>query len=246
MRLNSLCIERAHRIGPLQHDRKGSRPSIAKFVNYADTAQILQRFHNQRELMIEEHSLLLFADYSIEVSRKRKAICQICSALHEKQIKFFLAYPAILHLTSQSIKHHTFHDPSEAELLLNRLEKDEPSENASPLQQRIPRQPKRLNHQLMHIPQCFDSQRHRWTKSYFWQQGKMLSQLATFLMVTFSISGCFIASEGATCSQGKGLAITFWRPTVMCGYLIRQCLPTSTGLFGSHKRLRFLVLCVAI
>lgn len=120
--LNSTCVvERAHRIGAIQQDKKGPWPSKAKYLNYADKAQILQRFRNKHELMVEGHSLLLFGDYSLEVSRTCKAFSKVCAALLVKQIKFSLAYPATLLLMSQSGRQLVFLDPKDTEAFLNNI-----------------------------------------------------------------------------------------------------------------------------
>lgn len=66
-------IQALHCLGMLQPEKQGARPTIAKYLNYAEKAQILQRFRLRRELIIEGHPILVFADYSPEVSRKRKA-----------------------------------------------------------------------------------------------------------------------------------------------------------------------------
>lgn len=93
-------VERAHRLGPQNSDRNSPRPVLAKFLNYQDQASILQQFKKAGHLEIAVVLLLVFADYSQEVSRKRKAFSPICAALHNKQIRFMLLYPAILNVHS--------------------------------------------------------------------------------------------------------------------------------------------------
>lgn len=133
--LTTCLQERAHRLGPFQMDRKGPRPVISRYLNYAEKAQILKSFHNQRNLTIYGHALLMFADYSIEVSRKCKAFSKVCTLLHERQIHFSLGYPAVLYLTSQNGCQHVFQDPAEAKTFVALLQDESLPEGALPLQQ---------------------------------------------------------------------------------------------------------------
>lgn len=66
-------VDRAHRLGPINADRKTPRATIAAYLHYTDKAMILQRFRNNRHLVIEDISLLIFADYSAELSKRRSA-----------------------------------------------------------------------------------------------------------------------------------------------------------------------------
>ena len=111
-------VERAHRMGAFNSDRKSPRPIIAKYLNYADKTLILHSFRQARQLQIDGMKVLVFADYSIEVSKKRKAFQQVCTELFKQQIKFTLAFPAILRLRAPNGDQLTFQDPSEAEAFL--------------------------------------------------------------------------------------------------------------------------------
>lgn len=96
--LHEKCVvEWAHRLGALSNERKSPRPIIVWFLNYGDRSAILQSFHNLCSLQIDGHKFLIFADYSPKVSCRHKSFQPICSALHQRGIKFTLAYPAILH-----------------------------------------------------------------------------------------------------------------------------------------------------
>lgn len=122
LEVDTECIvERTPRLGQLMENRQSPRPVIVRFLNYARKQQLLQKFRNQRTLQVEGHTLLLFVDYSAEVSRKRKAFLQICFVLFHHQFKFTLAYPAILHLTSSEGERLTFHSPLEAEQFLQSI-----------------------------------------------------------------------------------------------------------------------------
>lgn len=162
--MTSPCIvERPHRLGMLQPEKQGSRPAIAKYLNYAEKAQILQRFRSKGELIVGGHSILLFADYSPEVSRKRKAFGKVCSALFEQQIKFALLYPATLHVTTQNGKQLSFTDPLEAEAYLGSREDAKHMERWSspPQQQRTPRAKHRPQHNSWEIPNRHKQKKHK-------------------------------------------------------------------------------------
>lgn len=113
-------VERAHRLGPQNSDRNSPRPVLAK---YQDKSSILQQFRRAGQLDIEGNSLLVFADYSQEVSRKRKAFSPICAALPNKQIRFMLLYPAILNVHAPSGEKLTFTTPADAEKFVESIPK---------------------------------------------------------------------------------------------------------------------------
>lgn len=113
-------------------DRKDPRPVIARYLNYAEKIEILQNFWNQRNLIIDGHSLLLFSNYFMEISRKCKAFGKECSLLYKRQIRFSLGYPAILYLTSRSERQHVFRDPAEVELFLTQLQEESIPEGSLP------------------------------------------------------------------------------------------------------------------
>lgn len=145
-------VERAHRLGPLNTDRKTQRAAIAAYLNYADKAMILQMFRNNRTLVVEDIPLLIFADYSAELSKRRKAFTPVCSTLAEKGTKFSLLYPAKLTIMSDTGRQLTFFEPEEAEAYLQQLNLN-PQTEASPLQQRTPRHRQRLDRRWLETPQ---------------------------------------------------------------------------------------------
>lgn len=107
-------VERAHRMGAPSNDRRSPRPTIVRHLKYLDRVAILKSFRNVNFFQLEGHKLLIFADYSQEVSCKHKVFQPICSALHLKGVKFTLAYPAILHLTNQAGETKSFSHPEDA------------------------------------------------------------------------------------------------------------------------------------
>lgn len=123
-------VERAHRLRPLYSDRKTPRATIAAYLNYADKALILQRFRNNRTLVLEDNALLIFADYSAELSKRRNAFSPICMALAAKNIKSSLLYPAKLLLMSDTGRQLTFFEPEEAETYMQQMEQNPPLESS--------------------------------------------------------------------------------------------------------------------
>lgn len=152
--INRSCIvERAHRLGAPYKEGSRARPIIVKFLNYSDKAHILQQFRESRALVIEGHKLLLFADYSIELSKKRKSFQKMCTMLHEKRVKFTLAYPATLKIQLENGNQHVFQDPSEAEIFVDSIHITNPPVTPSPKAQRTPgRAPKLKRQQESPIP----------------------------------------------------------------------------------------------
>lgn len=74
------------------------RPIIVHYLNYADKAMLLQANGKMEDLDVEGYKLLLFADYSAEVFKKRKSFVHICATLYHKRKKITLAYPATLYV----------------------------------------------------------------------------------------------------------------------------------------------------
>lgn len=111
------------RLGMLQADRKSLRQVMVQYLNYCNKASILQKFRAKRELHIEGYNLLLFADYSSDLPRKRNMFSKISFQLYQKHIKFMLTYPATLHITLPDGEQRTYQDPNEAELCLENLER---------------------------------------------------------------------------------------------------------------------------
>lgn len=120
--MNRRCtVERAHWIGAPFNDRKHPRPIIVKYLNCADRTDILQSFRKARSVMVEGYKLLIFADYSAEVSRKRKEFQSVCAELYKRSIRFTLAYPATLRLQALDGEQLTFQSPKKANAFLRSL-----------------------------------------------------------------------------------------------------------------------------
>lgn len=113
-----VTVERDQRLGAPQPDRRGLGQVIARYLNFNDKNTILQKFPVKRELVIDGQHLLLFLNYSAEVSKRRKMFSKICSTLYLRKITFTLAYPATLHLVVPDGKQYSFQNVEEVESFL--------------------------------------------------------------------------------------------------------------------------------
>lgn len=124
---------------------------IARYLNFNDKNTVIQKFRTQRDLTIEGQSLLLFSDYSAEVSRKRKLFTPICATLFQNKIKFTLPFPAVLHLAAPDGRQYTFYTVEEIEPFMQDLTQKEYVQQ----QESIPNTPRntpRINRQLLSSP----------------------------------------------------------------------------------------------
>lgn len=109
------CIaERAHRLGPPSNDRRTPRAVIVRYLNYVDRVNILKSYRNSKAPQLDGHKLLIFADYSQEVSKRCKALQPVCNTLFQQGIKFTLAYPATLRFTAPYGESKSFTHPEDA------------------------------------------------------------------------------------------------------------------------------------
>lgn len=73
---NQPCqVERAHRIGPPRDDPR-PRPVIVRYLDYSEKHRLLQAYRSQKTLVARGHKVLMFADYSAELSKLRKAFAE--------------------------------------------------------------------------------------------------------------------------------------------------------------------------
>lgn len=72
-------VELTHRIGPQQYQQSKPRPVIVHYLNYAEKHTLLQHYRKAKGLSIDGHKLLLFADYSVEVSKQRISFASVWS-----------------------------------------------------------------------------------------------------------------------------------------------------------------------
>lgn len=101
--------------------------------------------------MVENKTLLIFSDFSAELSKRRKAFSPICTALVKKNTKFLLLYPAKLSIMSETGGQLTFLDPEDVETYMQQMDQD-PQPDASPLQQQTPCHRKRLDGRWPYTP----------------------------------------------------------------------------------------------
>lgn len=97
---NGLEIERAHRLGPLSlgqgNQPSRPRPIIARFERYQDRERIAKAARERGDLIWRERRIMVFPDYSRLLSDKRRKFDECKKLLHEKRVRFFLNYPAVL------------------------------------------------------------------------------------------------------------------------------------------------------
>lgn len=74
-------VERAHCPGNPQAERRGLQQVIVKYLNYMDKTTILQKFRTQRQLLIDNADLLIFADYSADLTKRRKMFSKASTML---------------------------------------------------------------------------------------------------------------------------------------------------------------------
>lgn len=94
-----MVVERAHRLGPAR-TTSGDRPRVVIFksLSYIHKEAIWQASRKCKDLRWEGSRLLIFQDYSAEVTRARKEFAPLCSNLIKENRKFALLYPARLRL----------------------------------------------------------------------------------------------------------------------------------------------------
>lgn len=151
-------VEREHRIGAPQTDRRRPRQFIIKYLNYKDEAAILQKFRSSRKVHLKGTDWLIFADYSAELTRKRKMLSKVCTVLYQKNIKFTSAYPATLQtLQMQTYRCRegaqcSFQDPDEVEGYITCLTANAENSPMTQKQRRTPQYQPNINYQLLTTP----------------------------------------------------------------------------------------------
>lgn len=131
--LQATCkVERAHRLGPdLRGSRRDRNPNVArpsdrpqqiivKYLDYTDKVNILRSFKSLKtEVKLRGHKIVIFGDFSLEVTQKRRAFSNICSTLFRRQTRFALLYPAILKVFLKEGPPVIYRSPGEAMKALN-------------------------------------------------------------------------------------------------------------------------------
>lgn len=107
-------IERAHRaLTPWPQLNNRSWAVIARLMHSRTRDLILRVSREKRQLQWNGNSVLVFPDFSKITQEKRNAFKQCKKALHDRQIKFALLFPAMLKI---DLKDGTkrFNDPKKA------------------------------------------------------------------------------------------------------------------------------------
>lgn len=150
---NECEVERAYRSGNPQVEQRGPRQVIVRYMNYGDNMAILQRFRSNRALQIEGSELLIFADYTIALSSKRKLFSNLCTKLYHKQIRFSLAYPSILNIPLPDGGQHSFYDHQEAKNFFECMDNKELTRTPKSGLNHTPSNPTKINRRILNTPQ---------------------------------------------------------------------------------------------
>ncbi|XP_053552402.1 centriolin, partial [Bombina bombina] len=93
-----IIIERAHRVGVKKNVGTGhsrSRMCICKVLNFQDKIEMMKLFKKLHEpLMFGNSKVLLFQDFSVETSTKRRIMAPLCTQIIDKGINARMVYPA--------------------------------------------------------------------------------------------------------------------------------------------------------
>lgn len=113
----SVPIDRAHRGFGAPGDGR-PRPVIVKLQRFRDVFVILEAVKRLGNLQHEGRPLRIVRDIPPDVRAARRAFNSVCAELIKKNIRFRMAYPAILSFKVNGI-FKTFKDPNEAEAFLS-------------------------------------------------------------------------------------------------------------------------------
>lgn len=93
----------------------GRSCTVPCFVREGTEETILRSFKSHRNGMtLRGHKILLFGDFSAEVTQKRRSFSAVCSLLFRRQIRFALLYPAVLKVFHKEDPPTIYHSPEEA------------------------------------------------------------------------------------------------------------------------------------
>ena len=125
---HGLEIERAHRVGPVRNapdgedaDRPAGRTIIARFLRFQDRERIVDAARRMKDIIWNEHRIMVFADYSKLVNEKRMKFKECKKLLRDMEVRYSLEYPAVLIIRTQQGKRR-FEDPSRAMEYIRSLE----------------------------------------------------------------------------------------------------------------------------
>lgn len=128
--INHSCrVERAHRIGrdPNSNGANSAdvtghpRQVIMKYLDFNDKTEILRAYRKKETtLQLKGTKILLFEDFSVEVSRRRRAFGEVCSQLFHRKVRFRLVYPATLIVSPENGPPQSFTTPEKAKEALSK------------------------------------------------------------------------------------------------------------------------------
>lgn len=102
-----LITERAHRLGQKREGPSRPRVVMVRFLNFVQKEIVLRAARAKRNQSSGGQKLLIFQDYSTQVSLRRKEFPGVCAALINRGARFALMYPARLRL-EHGRKQHFF------------------------------------------------------------------------------------------------------------------------------------------
>lgn len=107
-------MDRAHRVGSLTAPGDYSRTIIVRFLRFKDRQEIMEVARSKKQIKWNGKQVMIFPDYSKETQRRREAFKGCKKALHERNIKFSLMYPARLKITTSGNNSKIFENPEHA------------------------------------------------------------------------------------------------------------------------------------
>lgn len=114
-----LIIERAHRIASVRSDDKAPpRALIMKFLNYKDKVRVLNAAREKKEVLYKGKRVMLFPDFSAEVSKKRQRYNEVKKKLRAKGLDYRFLFPSRLQVSFNGTL-YTFENPGEVETFLD-------------------------------------------------------------------------------------------------------------------------------
>lgn len=114
-----LIIERAHRIASIRSDDKAPpRALIMKFLNYKDKVRVLNAAREKKEVLYKGKRVMLFPDFSAEVSKKRQRYNEVKKKLRAKGLDYRFFFPSRLQVSFNGT-FYTFENPGEVETFLD-------------------------------------------------------------------------------------------------------------------------------
>lgn len=113
-------LDRAHCIGPASlADKENQRARVmnVRFHYFTDKEKVVRR-GNWNQLFYQSHKIFIFPDHNSSVAKRRAAFSVVRNGLREKNVRFFLRFPARL-IISIGDEKFQFDCPKEAQRWFN-------------------------------------------------------------------------------------------------------------------------------